>query len=752
MARRLLGKEMAEPISPFIDVVFNGMAAMFILFMVYMVVVQPSEPLQFLNTPMTIGVLGQPYFFAFSVTGGSGSRKFSIIDGQLPEGLRLDTATGLVHGVPTISDGDSIETHGYAITVVVEDNNYIDTMAFEFNIYPGALPYNQSENHLVLIRSNEELRPARVGMQYEEVIGALGGIEPYTWTMEGLPPGLMIENGRIFGSPQKPGKYIFNATVAHTAGSFSHNSKRFKWSAADTQANYKMTVLNQPKHRLNLPVARADEEYLGLVISYGLLPEDRIEWRSDVPGLRVTNDATLEGIPTNPGVYSIQYWIINREDTVGRGSGKLRVLPKKQEKSVGNVFLQLWEGEQVIYDIPYKGMEEPVTVDAQGPLPNGLEIIRAQVVGMPRETSMRTVPILAKDATGDSVSGKLGIRIGRKSQPLAIVSPDTLRLIVGSEIQWTPAASGGEGNYKWSMKGQIPMGLKFENNILRGMVDQPNTWNMTLSAKDRITDSIVTKELYVVGIPADTTKPTVETKRVPAAIVNKPYHVDLASAGGIGNLKWILKEMEPLPPGLRLTENGITGNADSADSSSITVSVVDELGQQDGPYILSVRAVDPAQELRRQLAEALDSIQSQYLYIEELNRIRKIKEESIVSLESQLEKLRVELKEFQNRMKYRGERIQELDSIILDRNDSISSLTVQLKETQMQLELFNIDKNSISVTEEHSFRDNRKWPFAIAIIALILIAILLLLYYISKRYKAKQEQEHRSSGGRKAQS
>lgn len=43
MARKLLDHRMSEPISPLIDVVVNALAAIFIILMIYMVVVQPKE-------------------------------------------------------------------------------------------------------------------------------------------------------------------------------------------------------------------------------------------------------------------------------------------------------------------------------------------------------------------------------------------------------------------------------------------------------------------------------------------------------------------------------------------------------------------------------------------------------------------------------------------------------------------------------------------------------------------------------------
>lgn len=55
MGRKLLDDQMSEPISPLIDVVVNALAAIFIILMIYMVVVQPRQPFKLAKTKFESG-------------------------------------------------------------------------------------------------------------------------------------------------------------------------------------------------------------------------------------------------------------------------------------------------------------------------------------------------------------------------------------------------------------------------------------------------------------------------------------------------------------------------------------------------------------------------------------------------------------------------------------------------------------------------------------------------------------------------
>jgi hypothetical protein len=65
-----------------------------------------------------------------------------------------------------------------------------------------------------LIASAVALPVGAVGVPYSQVLGASGGMTPYLWVSQGLPPGLSLaQDGTLSGTPMRAGTYAINASV-----------------------------------------------------------------------------------------------------------------------------------------------------------------------------------------------------------------------------------------------------------------------------------------------------------------------------------------------------------------------------------------------------------------------------------------------------------------------------------------------------------------------------------------------------------
>ncbi|RKY14710.1 MAG: hypothetical protein DRP63_08070, partial [Planctomycetota bacterium] len=64
----------------------------------------------------------------------------------------------------------------------------------------------------------QKLPDGWVGEHYDAHIEVRGGKEPIKWRGEGLPPGLMLVAGRLMGTPEAPGRFVFIVEVVDKEG------------------------------------------------------------------------------------------------------------------------------------------------------------------------------------------------------------------------------------------------------------------------------------------------------------------------------------------------------------------------------------------------------------------------------------------------------------------------------------------------------------------------------------------------------
>jgi Putative Ig domain len=154
--------------------------------------------------------VGSDYGGHVTVQGNSGTARFSISAGRLPDGLRLTDfapSSGLISGRPT-------RAQTATFTVLARDqagNRATRTFTITVN---AARP--------LVITSPSTLPAGTIGRSYAVGVFADGGTTPYTWTRTGgtLPPGLALQAspGRITGTPTTAGTFSFTLRVADARG------------------------------------------------------------------------------------------------------------------------------------------------------------------------------------------------------------------------------------------------------------------------------------------------------------------------------------------------------------------------------------------------------------------------------------------------------------------------------------------------------------------------------------------------------
>ena len=169
-------------------------------------------------TELPPAAIGSEYRAALSARGGTRPYMWTVVDGELPEGVSLDQEKGTFSGIGT------------------------ERGTFDFTIQAVDTAGNTAVSDLSIIISEplragtSELPAGQVSVSYETTVDVAGGVPPYAWEIVGgrLPDGLGLdgETGVIAGTPTEAGTFNLVIRVTDDIGL----SQSFPFSAQITPA------------------------------------------------------------------------------------------------------------------------------------------------------------------------------------------------------------------------------------------------------------------------------------------------------------------------------------------------------------------------------------------------------------------------------------------------------------------------------------------------------------------------------------
>jgi hypothetical protein len=452
-------------------------------------VVSAGPPVQTVSKAVTLIVVNAPavatsalndattgttYAQTLTASFGTAPYTWSLVPGQgnLPPGLTLDPASGLISGTPTL----------------------VGTSTFTVQASDSTTPSQSATQHLSITVTNLlristlGLPDGVVGAQYSKALSASGGTGPYTWSVSAgtLPAGLSLDpaSGLITGSPSTAGSSTFTVT-ATDAGHPTHTASQALTlivvpALVGTSSNLPQAAVGQP-YTAQLTSAGGTGPYVWTLT--GTLPK----------GLALSASGQITGTPELTGAFPFSVQITDSS------SPPLTVSETELITVVGSLQITTQTLPDAQAGLPYShaltasGGTAPYTWSVQsGTLPAGLSLdpVTGVVSGTTQSTAApASVTISVTDAgpPQQTTSRTLTIRV---SSPLAFSEQISGPAVIGQSFAVTPVAHGGSGSFLWSEAGVLPDGLSFAdaNGEISGTVQNtaaPGAYPFQITLTDR---------------------------------------------------------------------------------------------------------------------------------------------------------------------------------------------------------------------------------------------------------------------------
>ncbi len=399
-------------------------------------------------------------------------------------------------------------------------------------------------------------------------------------------PGSLISGQFLDNGPRALVRSTINSAVLN--GTSTAQPGRLTFRARDGVISPGLSISNG----LQLPDATQGTPYSTVLAANGAKGPFKWSMVPDVmnpPGLSFAQNGLVSGTPTTPGTYSFTLAVTaNTEDgeLTAYQRGSITILPPSVRIVSACPLDDATVGRPYSVSLRASGSPSGYTWSVENPysVPPGLGLsVAGQLAGTPMTAGTYIMGLRVRSTgSSDSQPGQLLCRINVQPAALRLSKGCTLtRGTVSVPYSQVLSADGGSGPYKFSLLGQLPLGLGLtEDGKIGGTPLTDGDYPFQLAIRDSVGGQLV--QDCSVAVDAQTFN-VASACPLPAATTGVTYSASLP-----GKYTWSLGGGS-LPSGLSLSPDGsITGTPMAAGPARFTLIATDGLQQSGQPCTISV--------------------------------------------------------------------------------------------------------------------------------------------------------------------
>jgi hypothetical protein len=505
------------------------------------------------------GAVNAPYTQTLSAAGGKAPYTFTLAAGTLPAGLTL--AAGAIAGVPTA-------TAVAPITVQVADaNGKTGQKNFTLSVFNG------------LVITSQNPPDSDVGATYSQTLAAVGGQQPYTWSLSGgsLPAGITLSaGGTLSGSPTMAGTFTFTVTATDAANMTFAKQFTVQIFAAPSITTTSLPDVYSGSAYTAMLAGTGGKTPYSFSISSGTLPA----------GVSLSSAGVLSGTTTITGAFPLTVTLTDANNVTASKPLTLTVVPALAVTTTS--LSDAYVGTPYSGTFAATGGVSPYTFAiSAGMLPSGIMLNASSgaLSGTPTAASAPTFTVQVTDSAGKTATAQL---------TLAALAPPSISTVsladayVGSGYSGSIAGAGGRTPYTFAITtGALPNGLSLSaGGAITGTPTAIGGSSFTVTITDA--NGVTGTKMMMLAVDA----PLVLTTTFADAYVGTAYSQMLTATGGKTPYTWSLSA-GALPAGLTLmaASSVVSGTPSSAGTTSFTLTATDANGSSSStPLTMTVFA------------------------------------------------------------------------------------------------------------------------------------------------------------------